>query len=669
MPFFPKTLFTTFWLLCSMLFVGNQQVSAQNYNIDSLKTVLNSRVHDTTKLKTISYIIINLSGASPVREKYNQLFKQLAVTIINTQSHSKLVREKAYDALGVYYVNEAYKTMQSDYLTTIKNLHKSLDYFDARYYVTNEYLSARGFSLISLGIMYNKIGNTKQAIHNYFEGLHIFEKYNHQGYISYALQNIANLYFEQKNYHQALHYYLKAYHTFYNKTDLSFQDNIQKVLLFVSISKSHQELGRCHQTDAYLQKALALASQLNDKELLSEVYFNLGRNEEKCQNNAQNAFQQYQKSYNDNNTPENKANALIAMGGVLVKLHRFSEAETKLTAGLELAQQINHLEFQKVALENLYAIYKQNQRYDKAIAVSEKLSVIKDSIKKEENNNLLTKKQLQYEYETKQNQLTLAQERKLNAVKLENQKKDALKNSLLMGLLAILVIVSAVVYLWRKNTKQKQALAQFEKNELRQKLLLSQMNPHFIFNSIDTIQSLIYNKQDREAVNYLTKFSKLTRQILENSSENYITLQEELTMTDNYLVIQQLLYNNSFDFTVQVDDAIDAESILLPPMLTQPFIENAIKHGLKNKDERGKITIKFTLESQKLYFEITDNGGGFSEHETVHKKSLAMKITKERLAHLSQKSDFDVRTENLYNDEKIVIGAKVSFEIPYLYEN
>jgi LytS/YehU family sensor histidine kinase len=275
---------------------------------------------------------------------------------------------------------------------------------------------------------------------------------------------------------------------------------------------------------------------------------------------------------------------------------------------------------------------------------------------------------LQYEYEAKQSQFKLQQERKLNAVKLENQKKNAFKNNLLIGLSFVLLLLFAIGYFLNKSNKQKQAIAQFEKNELNQKLLLSQMNPHFIFNSIDNIQSLIYNKQDKEAVNYLTKFSKLTRQILENSNESYIAFSEEVTMMDNYLVIQQLLYNNKFDFTIEVGDAVDAENILVPPMLTQPFIENAIKHGLKNATAKGEIHISFKWFDDKLFFEITDNGVGFTTNEATNKKSLAMKITKERLKTISKRSDFEVQIENRYDAKNNVVGAKVFFEIPYIYE-
>lgn len=654
-------------LFLAVIFLGITNAYCQNYDIDSLKQVINSRAHDTTKLKALGFLLVNLPNTSKEYGHYNEEFRNTALHGIRNNVKNAELREKCYDALGVYYVGKAYQSMQSDYLATIKYLNKSLEYFSDKYFVSDKYIQARGNVLISLGVMYNKIGATDKSINNYFEALKALKGLKDKSYISYAYQSIANLYNEQKKYKEALSYYVKAYDAYYKNENLSFQDNIQKVLLFISIGKSHQELQQCDLAVSYLNKGLALALKLNDKDVLSEIYFNLGQNEESCNDNIDKALLEYRKSFDNSKLPENNAKSLIAIGSVLLKQKKYSEAEESLKQGLVVAKKISHLEFQKEALENLASLYKQRKQFEKAFETNELYSTIKDSIKKEQNDNALTKKQLQYEYEAKQNQLKLQQERKLNAVKLENERKNAFKNTLLIGLLAVLLLLFVIGYFFYKNNKQKQAIANFEKNELNQKLLLSQMNPHFIFNSIDNIQSLIYNKQDKEAVNYLTKFSKLTRQILENSNESHISLEEELTMIDNYLVIQQLLYNNKFDFRIDVDEAISTGAVSLPPMLTQPFIENAIKHGLKNATEKGFIHISFKLSNEKLYFEITDNGVGFSDGEIVNRKSLAMKITRERLANFSAKSNPDILLENRFDDKKNIIGAKVSFEIPYIY--
>jgi len=221
-----------------------------------------------------------------------------------------------------------------------------------------------------------------------------------------------------------------------------------------------------------------------------------------------------------------------------------------------------------------------------------------------------------------------------------------------------------------RNAKQKQKLAAFEKSQLRQKLLLSQMNPHFVFNSIDNIKSLIYNKKDDQAVNYLTKFSKLMRQILEHSNENYIALDEEIALLENYLSIQQLLHNNKFEFAIDVALEMDTEAMYIPPMLTQPFIENAIKHGLRNKQTGGLIQIRFYQIEQQLYFEVTDNGPGFEPSQRVdNHKSLGVTMTRERLQHYTKNKNFSLQIENVLNSEQEVVGAKIVFEIPYIYEN
>ncbi len=218
--------------------------------------------------------------------------------------------------------------------------------------------------------------------------------------------------------------------------------------------------------------------------------------------------------------------------------------------------------------------------------------------------------------------------------------------------------------------KQKQLISDLEKQAVKQKLLLSQMNPHFIFNSIDNIKSLIYNKKDELAVNYLTRFSKLTRQILENSNEGYISLREEIEMLENYLVIQQLLYSNRFTFTIDVANTIDTETMYVPPMLTQPFIENAIKHGLKNKQENGKVSIRFYKNESLLYFEVRDNGCGFDQEEKEQNhKSMGVTLTKERLIGYTQKANFAWHMDNVLDHKERVVGAKINFEIPYIYEN
>lgn len=254
---------------------------------------------------------------------------------------------------------------------------------------------------------------------------------------------------------------------------------------------------------------------------------------------------------------------------------------------------------------------------------------------------------------------------------IENQESELLISRLLiflgiitfLGLILLGVYISTVIKSRKIKMENKQLLTE-------QKLRRSQMNPHFIFNSIQNIRSLINDKKEERAVDYLNRFSQLTRQILESSDENYTSLTEEVELIENYINLQQLLYNKSFNYTIKAEDAINTDSIFLPPMLTQPFIENAIKHGLNGKSANGLIEIKFYLKDRKLFFEISDNGCGFSnDKKATNHKSLATMITKERLAHYTKNRDVILQTQNILDLNKNIIGAKVIFEIPYIYEN
>lgn len=235
-----------------------------------------------------------------------------------------------------------------------------------------------------------------------------------------------------------------------------------------------------------------------------------------------------------------------------------------------------------------------------------------------------------------------------------------------VGFVAVLIFIGFGV-MWINVRKIK-----MENKQLltEQKLKRSQMNPHFIFNSIQNVRSLIHGKKEEAAVEYLNRFSKLTRQVLESSDENYISLTEETEILQNYLSIQQLLYGNTFDFSISVAENMDADAFFIPPMLTQPFVENAIKHGLAGKQQGGRIVVRFLLHNKKLFFEVKDNGVGFSgSKQAENHKSMAMSITKERLSHYSKTTHFRFQADDIRDEQQQVKGARVLFEIPYIYEN
>lgn len=178
--------------------------------------------------------------------------------------------------------------------------------------------------------------------------------------------------------------------------------------------------------------------------------------------------------------------------------------------------------------------------------------------------------------------------------------------------------------------------------ELEQKFLISQLNPHFIFNSLTAIQSYIFRNEPYYAGKYLANFSKLIRLFLENSRQKFISIAKEKETLNYYLDLQAFRFDGKFEYSICVDPNIDEEHIHVPPMLAQPFIENSIEHGIIHLGHKGKIDIRYNLYNNSLIIEIEDNGIGIKntqgpKNEKWQKhKSLATLIIQERLKNLKK---------------------------------
>jgi len=209
----------------------------------------------------------------------------------------------------------------------------------------------------------------------------------------------------------------------------------------------------------------------------------------------------------------------------------------------------------------------------------------------------------------------------------------------LLGMLLIGLFIRLRINRIRRESAIKTERLEMEKSmlQLEQKALQLQMNPHFIFNVLNSIQSLITKKDEKTARYFLAKFSKLMRAILENSRETKITLEQEIETLQNYLGVEQFSRGNSFDFEIKVDPKLDVDEVMIPPMLLQPFVENAIIHGVGQVVEGGKVVLEFIQKYGTLECIITDNGPGIekararkSQQAHTH-KSAALEVTQERL--------------------------------------
>jgi lipopolysaccharide biosynthesis regulator YciM len=285
-----------------------------------------------------------------------------------------------------------------------------------------------------------------------------------------------------------------------------------------------------------------------------------------------------------------------------------------------------------------------------------------------------------------------------NQLKQSQLKQEAtLRNGLITGLILLLltaIFTFRTLHLKRNNerlrrlqleseltlteleSKQKQTELQQKATNLEMQALRAQMNPHFIFNCLSSINRFVLKNETEAASDYLTRFSRLIRMVLINSQKTMITLEDELEMLRLYLDMERLRFKHSFDYHIIFSNTVDAGNIFIPPLLLQPFCENAIWHGLMHKKGQGRLDIQIRMEDQAVHCVITDNGIGRKKAEglkskSVEKsKSLGLKITTDRLALLNEDRNIQsfYQIHDLVAEDGSAAGTKVALQIRYKEE-
>ncbi|MFZ1530486.1 MAG: histidine kinase [Ferruginibacter sp.] len=247
-------------------------------------------------------------------------------------------------------------------------------------------------------------------------------------------------------------------------------------------------------------------------------------------------------------------------------------------------------------------------------------------------------------------------------------------------ILLAVVLASGLFYLWNRlrvqqARKEEQLKASFQQQlaETEMKALRAQMNPHFVFNSLNSIQKYILKNEHFEASQYLTKFSRLMRLILDQSNQNNIPLSSEIELLKLYVEMEALRFDHKFDYDISADDDIHTETMSIPSMLIQPYVENAIWHGLLHKEQRGKLYINFSKDSDgNLEVTVDDDGVGrqkaaaFKSKQVLKKKSYGMQITEDRMAIINriEKINARCRVIDKMDANGNAMGTKVLLTIP-----
>ncbi|MBO6622170.1 MAG: histidine kinase [Balneola sp.] len=242
----------------------------------------------------------------------------------------------------------------------------------------------------------------------------------------------------------------------------------------------------------------------------------------------------------------------------------------------------------------------------------------------------------------------------------------------MIGVIVEIFIFGMGLGILMKRREDERTALNKEMEKVKMRALQTQMNPHFIFNSLNSIRSYMIKNETKEASGYLSKFSRLIRQILEYSTEEFITLKEELQVLSLYVQIEQLRFRDEFGFIIEVDESIDEEELVVPPLIVQPFLENAIWHGLMQKKGEKRIELSVKDSGKSLKVVLRDNGIGREEAnrgndgKPKETRSMAIDLTTQRLEMLEEedRAKEKVTIIDLYDESGQSTGTEVRLEIP-----
>jgi tetratricopeptide (TPR) repeat protein len=351
---------------------------------------------------------------------------------------------------------------------------------------------------------------------------------------------------------------------------------------------------------------------------------------------------------------EEKVNQIQELADIYIKKNDIGEAINLLKKSYGIALEKGHtLEAQK-SVKKLDSLYNVSKNTEASVQLyRDFLGKLPDLVSKDR--SLVDNKILE---DTEQRITQLEQEKKLKDELI--RKKNVFNYSLIV---ALIVLIGLIIFIFRTLKK-----VQIKNKKIALQSLRREMNPHFIFNSLNSVNHFIAMNNELEANQYLTKFSKLMRGVMENSTDDFIPFQQELDLLQNYLALEKTRFADKFDYEIEVDESLNTQSLKVPGMLVQPFLENAIWHGLRYRTTKGFLKLSFEKGNQHLKITIEDNGIGIEESKklkTEHQKNRegrGMKNTLERIQLLNDlyKKEITCSIKNKENNSGVLVEVKIN---------
>jgi len=674
-----------FFLILFFLSSINYSFS-QNTHIDSLSNKLR-KAYGYEKIDLLNslaeyYIYANLPKALDYAQQALMGSKKYKYSNGIAKSYMNIGR--IYDYMGDYSKGEDY------YMKSISQNNKIGKYSN----ICNAYYC--------LGEIFVKKADFSKAYSCYIKGLQISERENDHNSQSYISNNIGFLYiilnddekaktifekslknaiasksirriiesylglayfFQKRNDFVKMHYYLYKASKIIDKS----KNMRVKINLYTHYGDYFLNIGDYIKAIDLYQQALMFSKSTNDKYDESIIYTRISH------------IYQLQKKYNLSLQYNIKAlkirklarydllagSSYTNIGSSYFLMNDYKNALKYFQMGLLIAKSLERKDYIQYNYKKLYELFIKQKKYIKALEYHILLMSSNNEINREEKDRKITEIQAKYEIEKKDQLMSkIVKEKEIQ--NLIHKRRQYFYSSVAI----FFILTSVIILLFYKQSQLKNN----QKNaNIEQKLFRSQMNPHFIFNSLLSIQSYIFKNNSIKAASYLSSFAKLIRLVLINSREDFITLEKEIETIQLYLELQELRFKDKFQYSLSIDNEINKSLIAIPPMMIQPFIENSIEHGILNQNQMGKVDIRIVEKANSIQIEVEDNGIGIEKSKEIQKLNnmehnpLGTKITVERILLLKKKYKMNVNLtikniKDKTNDK--ISGTLIILEVP-----
>ena len=476
--------------------------------------------------------------------------------------------------------------------------------------------------------------------------------------------NLANIYSDMRQFGKALDYY-GQFLRFARDRKLKKQETIA----LVNMATVYTELGELDKAVATGREALDLNRQQGIDYYIPIILNNLGVAYEK-EGKTDSALAEFRQSValaERSGNKDARASSLEEIGKLYLSHGDYDATEKYALQSLTIARELQSAEWQSGAWQSLYQVYEKRRQYEKALDAYRQYIVFRDSVSNDEKRSVMTRKEMQFDFERKETATKAENDKRAALAQAEIGRQGLIRKGLVAGVLILLLagLSSFVLYKRRRDAEElrKEADLRARVADTEMKVLRLQMNPHFIFNSLNSISDYISRNDTKTATYFLSKFAKMMRQVLEHSEKSEITLAEDLQVAETYIQLERLRLRNDLQYEIVVDKDIDAETTMVPPLIVQPFVENSIWHGLSGKADCGKISIRIGSENGMIHYIVEDNGIGRTAAGRIaaaNRRSMGLRITRDRIEILNQTKQKNAGVEITDLSE----GTRVELKLP-----